>query len=230
MFARAVTMHSRNVRVSVLVADDHQSVMEALCALLGERSELEVAGTVSRLEELQKALERKRPQVLVLDVRMGEANAIDLLPKLRSEQPELKIIMLSMYANEAYVFRALQQGADAYLLKHAPSAQLIEAIHSVMRGERYLGEGISLERLAEYEKNAHAFSDDPLDLLTPREREGPSWPPRACRVRRSPTTSALAAAPSRPTARTSCASSGSPRPSSWRAGSSASGSSSVAPR
>jgi DNA-binding NarL/FixJ family response regulator len=106
-----------------------------------------------------------------MDVRLGETSGIESIPELKSLDPNIKLVVLSMYGDEAYVWRALQLGADGYVLKQAASRELVESIQSVKRGERFIGSGISLAKLADLERHSKDLSTDPLDRLTARERE-----------------------------------------------------------
>jgi DNA-binding NarL/FixJ family response regulator len=156
--------------IPVLLIDDHQAVLDALRALLERESGFTVVDAVPGIKKALAVLHKQSVQLVVMDVRLGEDNSLDAIPEVKSAAPSAKLVMLSMYADEAYVFRALQLGADGYVVKHAPSHELVEAARSVMRGERFIGSGISLEKLASYERQSRSLSADPLDRLTPRER------------------------------------------------------------
>ncbi len=157
--------------ISVLLVDDHQAILDALSALLQSDERLRVVDAVTSVKRAITAMRKHQPQLVVMDVRLDGASGLDSITEIRTVLPDVKLVMLSMYTDESYVWRALQLGADAYVTKQAPAHELTESIHSVMRGERFIGSGISLERLAEYERNAKSLSTDPLDRLTPRERQ-----------------------------------------------------------
>src|SRR5262249_34138310 len=131
---------------------------------------LRVIDAVPSVKRAVASLRKQPADLVVMDVRLGELSSLDAIPEVKAAARDAKLVMLSMYADESYVWRALQLGADGYVLKQAPSRELIEAVHSVVRGERFIGSGISLEKLAKYEHQTTDLSTDPLDRLTPRER------------------------------------------------------------
>lgn len=157
--------------ISVVLIDDHQGVLDALGALLGRESDLEVVDMMPTVKRAVASLKQHRPQLVVMDVRLKDESSLDSIPEIKNAARGVKLVMLSMYGDESYVWRAMQLGADGYVLKQAPSRELVEAIRSVLRGERFIGSGVSLERLADYERQEQSLSTDPLDRLTPRERE-----------------------------------------------------------
>jgi DNA-binding NarL/FixJ family response regulator len=156
---------------SLLLIDDHQAVLDALKMLLDKQAGLEVVDAVTTIPKALLSIKHHRPDVVVMDLRMGEASSLDSILDIKNVEWDLKLVMLSMYADESYVSRALQLGADGYVLKRAPSAELLEAIHRVLRGQRFIGSGISVAKLDELERQSQTPSTDPLKRLTPRERE-----------------------------------------------------------
>jgi DNA-binding NarL/FixJ family response regulator len=156
---------------TVLLIDDHEAVLDALESLLQKRAGV---GTVDRAADTGQAftaIRKRAPDLIVMDVRLGDESGLDSIPEMKRLAPEARLVVLSMYGDESYVWRALQLGADAYVLKQAPSRELLDAFESVQRGERFIGSGISLDKLAELEHRSRTLSTDPLDRLTKRERE-----------------------------------------------------------
>jgi two-component system response regulator NreC len=170
MLSPAPSRHAEGVP-SLLLIDDHQAVLDALRMLLEKQPRFEVVDTVTSIPKALASIKKHEPEVAVMDLRIGEGSSLDAILDVKNVPWNLKLIMLSMYGDESYVWRALQLGADGYVLKKAPSSELIEAIHSVVRGERFVGSGISLTKLDEFERQSQAPSTDPLMRLTPRERE-----------------------------------------------------------
>jgi two-component system, NarL family, response regulator NreC len=156
--------------VTILLVDDHPMIRQGLRNLLSGVSDLQVIGEAGDgLEALHK-IELTKPDILVIDMMMPNLNGLEVLAQIKKISPATRTIVFSMQSAEPYVVEALRYGADGYILKDAGPAELVDAIHSVLRGNRYLSEGLS-ERL---EANGSRAEDAPLDLyqtLTARERE-----------------------------------------------------------
>jgi DNA-binding NarL/FixJ family response regulator len=157
--------------ISIVLADDHQVVLAGFRALLGAEPDFEVRGEVTEGLKVLPLVESARPDVLVVDLMMPDLNGLEVVRKVHARLPEVKICVLSMHANEAYVSEALRSGARAYVLKQAPARDLVSAIRAVVAGQRFLSAPLSEQRLGEYERRARAAPPDPYDALTERERE-----------------------------------------------------------
>jgi DNA-binding NarL/FixJ family response regulator len=157
----------------VLVVDDHNIVREGFCALLQQQPDLEVIG---QAENGRAALEMTReffPHLILLDISMPDMNGIEAAHKIREEFPDIKIIILTMHLNKQYVERALRAGVRGYLLKNAPSEELLNAIKTVMQGGVYLTPKITDVVVEEFIqlKESESKPAGKLDTLSPRERE-----------------------------------------------------------
>ncbi|MFC1764170.1 response regulator [Planctomycetota bacterium] len=133
--------------LKILVADDHTVVRKGLKQILGEVPDMIVAGEASDgLETLHKVREDHYDMVL-LDIAMPGISGLDVLKQLRSERPDLPVLMLSMYPEEQYAVRTLKAGASGYLTKESASDELIAAIRKVCSGGRYVTSSLA-EKLA----------------------------------------------------------------------------------
>lgn len=146
----------------VLLVDDHPLVREGLRARLGTVAGIEVAGEAADAAEAFAQVEALRPDLVLMDVGMKQTNGIELTARLRERHPALRVLMLSMYDNPEYVHRALAAGASGYVLKEAPSDEIVAAIAAVTAGETFLGSGLAA-------RTPRGAGDGPL--LSPRERE-----------------------------------------------------------
>lgn len=158
-------------KVSILLADDHHVVREGLRALLQGEPDFELVGEASDGNEAITLVERLLPDVVVLDIKMPGQSGLEVARGL-SKKPHVKtkVVMLSMYSEDAYVAQALRAGAMAYVLKEAKSGDLVEAIHAVVAGRRFLSAPLSERSIESYlEKSAGTL--DPYETLSPRERE-----------------------------------------------------------
>lgn len=158
--------------ISVLLVDDHAMVREGLRLVLSGHPEIRVVGEACNGREAVRAAHELRPDVVIMDVAMPELNGIDATRLMREQGLECRIIVLSMYTQAEYVFRATQAGANGYLVKESASTELVEAIRTVHRGRRYLSPAVSDVVMDDYLRRGQRTADeDPLERLSGRERE-----------------------------------------------------------
>lgn len=154
----------------VLVADDHRMVREGLRALL-ERAGVQVVGEAGTGHEALKEVRRLHPDVVVMDIAMPELNGIDATKRLMAEQHGVKVLALSMNADERYVLAMLEAGAVGYLLKNSASEELLTALGAVMRGETYLSSAIAGSVVVRALQGTAALESAQARPLSVRERE-----------------------------------------------------------
>ena len=130
----------------VVIADDHPIVRRGLRQLLDGESGLDLVGEAADADELIARVARDRAQVIVLDLSLPGARGLDLLRRLRSDHSEIPVLVLSIHPEEPYAMRALKAGAAGYVEKSSAAEELVEAIHTVAAGRRYLSAGLA-ERL-----------------------------------------------------------------------------------
>lgn len=158
--------------ISVLLVDDHPVVIEGLRKLLDTAGDIEVTGSANDAASALTQARALRPQVILLDLRMPGATGIQTTRRLREQNFEGAIIVLTSYGDQAYVTQALEAGADGYLLKSTPSEQLITAIRDASHGRRQLSpellDGV-LEEIGDLarEKTAREFalSEEETEIL-----------------------------------------------------------------
>jgi len=154
--------------ITVFLADDHTVVRQGLRSLIDSQEDFQVVGEASRGQEALEKIRSLKPQVSVLDLMMPGMNGLEVT---RQVWRMTQVLILSMHANEAYVIEALRKGASGYVLKDATATELIQAIHVVASGQRYLGSPFSERAIAAYIERVKTGSLDPYDTLTTRERE-----------------------------------------------------------
>ena len=126
---------ARSKQIRILIADDHPVVREGLGALVRSQKDMRVVGEAANGQQAVQQFLRQRPDVLLLDLRMPEMNGIEAIHAILEKAPKAKIIVLSTYSGDEDIYRALQAGAKAYLLKDSPRAQLLESIRGVHTGQ-----------------------------------------------------------------------------------------------
>jgi DNA-binding NarL/FixJ family response regulator len=124
--------------LKILIADDHAIVRQGLRQIVAGNEEMMVAAeAASGNEAIQKTRETE-PDIVLLDISLGDRHGIDVLKQLRREFPKLKVLMLSMFSEEQYAVRAIKAGAAGYLNKQSAPAELMTALNVVARGRRYV--------------------------------------------------------------------------------------------
>jgi len=145
----------------VLVCDDHALVRSGLRKLLEAEPDIEVTGEAANAEDAIEQVGDQHPDVLLLDVVMPGRSGIEALADLREAAPETRVLVLSMQDEPSYVRQAFAAGATGYLLKEAADAELVQAIHDVAGGRRYVHPLLGA-RLAAAEAGARTPPPDPL--------------------------------------------------------------------
>ncbi|MEU6995186.1 response regulator transcription factor [Streptomyces sp. NPDC046465] len=146
--------------IRILLAEDQAMVREALAALLGLEPDIEVVAQVSRGDEVLAAARERAVDVALLDIEMPGLTGIEAAGELHAVFPELKIVVLTTFGRPGYLRSAMEAGADAFLVKDAPAAQLAAAVRKVLAGERVIDPTLAAAALA-----------GGANPLTDRERE-----------------------------------------------------------
>jgi DNA-binding NarL/FixJ family response regulator len=155
--------------VRILLADDHNLVRAGVRRILEAEPGMHVVGEVADGAAALEALQAGPVDVLVLDLTMPGIDGFEVLRRARAEKPGLKVLVLTMHADAEYVARAVQDGADGYLLKDSAVQDLVAAIQAVRAGRAYYSPPVQRE-LSELLR-AHSAPPRPMDTLTDRERE-----------------------------------------------------------
>lgn len=129
--------------IRVVLADDHVFVRDGIKSLLENEANIEVAGEAIDGADALEVVAETKPDLLIVDIRMPNLTGIEVVEKLRSENNNVKIIMLSMHESEEYVLKSIKAGADGYLLKGSSKEEFLKALHSVAAGGKYFSGDIS---------------------------------------------------------------------------------------
>jgi DNA-binding NarL/FixJ family response regulator len=138
----------RNTPIRILIVDDHPVVLAGLTSMLGTQAGIQVIGSSSSGEEALEILRNEPADLVLLDLRMPGMSGIDTLHALNRAKINVRVIILTSFETDEDIYRAVQAGAQGYLLKDAPQSDMIDAIRAVHAGKRYFPRHIAA-RLAE---------------------------------------------------------------------------------
>ena len=155
-------------RPRVLLADDHRMVAEGVKRLLEE--EFELVAVVDDGRQLVESAGRLRPDVIVADITMPHLNGIEALVVMKRDNPDVRVVFLTMHKDAAYARRALEAGARGYVLKHSAQTELFLAVRAVLDGKTFISPTLAGEVFDDL-KTHPTDSSDPVALLTSRQRE-----------------------------------------------------------
>jgi len=159
-------------KVRVLIADDHPVVREGLVTMLSRENDIEVVGEAQNGKVAIDKARELRPDIVLMDLRMPEVDGIEAMRRIKADNPQVKFIVLTTYDNDEYIFKGIEAGARAYLLKDAPRSELFKAIRAVYKGESLIEPAIAgkvLDRFAELSRHTQspeALSERELEVLT----------------------------------------------------------------
>lgn len=159
-------------KTKVLLVDDHVVVRQGLKALFADEPDIDVIGEANNGREALDRLETLQPDVVLMDISMPGLNGIEATRQIQQRHPAIKVVVLSMHANEEYVFQVLQAGAAGYVLKQSDSLEVLTAIRAAMLGGSFLSPPISRTVIDDYLRRTEArHHPDESARLTSRERE-----------------------------------------------------------
>jgi two-component system, NarL family, response regulator NreC len=159
-------------RLHILLADDHNIVRQGIRKILEDQPDWEVVAEAGDGREAVRQALELRPDIAILDIGMPLLNGIEAASQITRRAPQVKVIILSMHPNEAYITRALQAGAKGYLLKDSADDDLIRAVNLVSQGKSFLSPAVTKVMLDDYVRHlAERGVVDRYESLSERERE-----------------------------------------------------------
>jgi len=161
-------------KINIMLVDDHQIVRDGIKSLLSDTPSISVQGEAQNAYEFFDLLKENIPDVVLLDISLPSMSGIEVSKILSNDYPKIKILMLSMYTSEDFIFNALKSGIHGYLPKNTTQDELVLAINEIYAGREYFSKSISNTILKSYvnsAKHGSKVSEDKLDTLTTRERE-----------------------------------------------------------
>jgi DNA-binding NarL/FixJ family response regulator len=157
--------------IRILLVDDHDLMREGVKALLEREPEFQVVGECGDGQDAIRSALRLKPDVVLMDISLpGGLGGLEAATTILSDNPGIKLIVLTQYEDREYIRRAIRIGAHGYLLKRSVSGQLKDAILAVQKGQRYLHPAAA-EELVGMMTSGESLDDDEYELLTPREKQ-----------------------------------------------------------
>lgn len=159
--------------MKIIIADDHAVVRSGFMHILNFQEDMEVVATAADGLEAYEQVAKHRPDILLLDLSMppGQSGLI-ATGKIKEDFPETKILILTMYDDEEYLFHVLKSGASGYVLKNSPDEELLDAIRIIYEGGTYIHPTMATSLVREFvKKDSNGVETDPYKLLSKREIE-----------------------------------------------------------
>jgi len=155
--------------IRVYLVDDHPAIREAIRDTIEATIDMEICGETSSSDDAFRDIEELEPDVAVVDISLNDAHGLDLVQNVRSQYPDVRMIVFSMYDENVYAERAIRAGAAGYLMKSEPTKNIIEAIRCAHEGEVYLSRKMSSRILNKVAMGRTSEPSFAIDELTDRE-------------------------------------------------------------
>jgi DNA-binding NarL/FixJ family response regulator len=152
--------------INILIADDHAIVREGLKQIVGEESDIIVAGEAANAGDLLDMLREKSFDLIILDLNMPGQSGLEALKEIKNEYPELPVLILSMYSEDQYGLRAIRAGAAGFLKKVSAPEELVKAIRLIMSGGKYISQELVEKMAASFDTAKQSL---PHESLSDRE-------------------------------------------------------------
>jgi DNA-binding NarL/FixJ family response regulator len=154
--------------IRLMLVDDHAVLRDGLRNIISLVDDIEVVGEAVSGDDALLQVEKCKPDMILMDINMPMKNGVEVTGILKKKFPHIKILVLTMHSHEEYFMSAIREGADGYLLKDAPSDQVVEAIRTVARGESVIHPSMTRKLLAFHQQKQTQQEDT---TLTEREKE-----------------------------------------------------------
>lgn len=155
----------------IIIADDHKMFRDGISAIIKQEPDIELVGEAGNALEIFEMLDKNLPDILLLDISLGESDGIEITKILRERYPGLKVIIISMHSESSYVINALEAGAYGYLLKDAGKIEMLNAIRAVAAGASFFGKNVSQIIRTHFSEEQEIVEKQEMVALTKRETE-----------------------------------------------------------
>ncbi len=163
--------------IEIIIVDDQAMVREGLRMILSLHEEIKIVGEAANGKELLSLLEKTLPEVILMDIRMPVMDGLETLKIVKASYPSVKVIILTTFDEDEYIFNGLKHGADGYILKDSNSKEIIKAIKAACEGNMLLNSQVSskiakvLHTMEQTSNHENKVKERLADQLTPREIE-----------------------------------------------------------
>ncbi|HNZ83515.1 MAG TPA: response regulator transcription factor [Sedimentibacter sp.] len=161
--------------IKLLLADDQDILTEGLKLILGAEEDIEIVGTANNGNKAYDLCRVRKPDVVLMDIQMPEVNGVGATAMIKKEFPHIKIIVLTTFNDDEYIYDALKNGASGYLLKDTSPMEILKAVRTVYKGGALIQSEVAvkvIDRFSQLAKdNADKHTDPKVQLLTDREIE-----------------------------------------------------------
>jgi DNA-binding NarL/FixJ family response regulator len=157
--------------IRILIADDHGVVREGLRAVLGSESDMEVVGEAATGKEVVERAAELRPDVILMDIQMPGLNGIEATRRILEANPDVGVVVLTMFEDDDSVFSVMRAGARGYVLKGAPPSEILKVVRAVAAGEAHFGPEIARRLMSFFSEPSPASTQDIFPELSAREVE-----------------------------------------------------------
>src|SRR5580704_16216280 len=155
----------------VFVVDDHAIVREGLTLLINREADLAVCGAAEEMHSALRTIEALKPDILIVDISLNGPDGLDLLKIIRSKDPGLPVLILSMHDESIYAERALRAGANGYIMKQEATERVLVALRRILNREIYVSDRVANKMLQKYVGVPGSTQSSPLEDLSDRELE-----------------------------------------------------------
>jgi DNA-binding NarL/FixJ family response regulator len=161
--------------IKLLLADDQDILTEGLKLLLGAEEDIEIVGTANNGKKAYDLCRIRKPDLVLMDIQMPEVNGVEATAMIKKDFPQTKIIVLTTFNDDEYIFDALKNGASGYMLKDASPMEILEAVRTVFNGGALIQSEVAVKVIDQFSQLAKDTGDKHIDpkaeLLTDREIE-----------------------------------------------------------
>jgi DNA-binding NarL/FixJ family response regulator len=168
---KTLTTGNKTSKKKVFIVDDHCILREGLSHLINSEEDLIVCGEADNVSDALQAIADAKPDIVIVDISLGDGSGIRLIENLMYSQPDLLILVLSMHDEAIYGERCLAAGARGYIMKQESSKKLLSAIRKILNGEIYVSDKLNAKLLHKLVKPKLEGLDHPTKLLSTRELE-----------------------------------------------------------
>ncbi|PYZ95522.1 DNA-binding response regulator [Alteribacter lacisalsi] len=155
----------------IMIVDDHTVLRDGLKTIFSMEKDFNVISEAESGEEALKILEKVQPEIVIMDINLPGKNGVDVTAEVKERWPDIKILVLTMYKHDEYFMSAITKGAEGYLLKDAPSEEVVDAVRSLMSGEAVIHPSMAKKLLDLHQQPQEKANEKNQNELTAREKD-----------------------------------------------------------